>query len=64
MKPFFEQALADYKNLEEREIIDTTYFYITFVENCGVSDTMFLYGLAANFAEIGNWAEADMPTVR
>jgi len=64
VKPFYAQALNDYKFLEEREIIDTTYFFIQFVEHCGVTDVMLLYQLCGQFAEIGAWAEEDMPDIR
>jgi len=64
VKAFYAAALADYRHIEERELIDTTFFFTQFVEHCGVSDVMMLYELCSQFAEIGAWAEEEMPTVR
>lgn len=64
VKAFYAAALADYRNIEERELIDTLYFFIQFVENCGVTDVMMLYQLCNQFSEIGAWAAEDMPVVR
>jgi hypothetical protein len=64
VKPFFEQTIADYKNLEDRELIDTLFFFVNFLDQCGSSDFMFVYEMGARFAEIGSWAEEDQALVR
>lgn len=64
VKSHFGNVLGEYQTIEERELIDVTYFFIQFVENCGVTDSMELYQLCNQFADIALWTEPDMPVVR
>lgn len=61
---YFGKVLQEYRVVSERELQDATFFFMEYIEHCNSSDTMMIYELCSQYAEITLWTKPEMADVR
>ena len=64
VKFYFGKVLQEYRVVSERELQDATFFFMEYIEHCNSTDTMMIYELCSQYAEITLWSKPEMADVR
>lgn len=60
VKFYFQQILSNYQVMTAQELQDASFFFIEFIDKCDQSDSMAIYEICNQLADICMWAKADM----